>query len=138
MEQLKLLNGTVYDLVAGGVRESDETLILVFLPGTKTFEQVEKDFAVESNVEKVYILGADGEPMKTILGYTQYKGMAKQLDYVISSETVNNGTEDEPDYETVNHNGTVMIMTLSKPDLQQKYKDLEETVEFLVAGQLGA
>ena len=64
--------------------------------------------------------------------------MAIQLDYVISSETVNNGTEDEPDYETVNHNGTVMIMTLSKPDLQQKYKDLEETVEFLVAGQLGA
>ena len=64
--------------------------------------------------------------------------MAKQLDYVISSETVNNGTEDEPDYETINHTGTVMIMTLSKPDLQQKYKDLEETVEFLVAGQLGA
>ena len=125
MEQLKLSNGNVYDLVAGGVRESDETLTLVFLPGTKTFEQVEKDFAVELNVEKVYILGADGEPMKTILGYTQYKGMAKQLDYVISSETVN-------------HNGTVMIMTLSKPDLQQKYKDLEETVEFLVAGQLGA
>ena len=128
MEQLKLSNGNVYDLVAGGVRESDETLTLVFLPGTKTFEQV----------EKVYILGSDGEPMKTILGYTQYKGMAKQLDYVISSETVNNGTEDEPDYETVNHTGTVMIMTLSKPDLQQKYKDLEETVEFLVAGQLGA
>ena len=62
MEQLKLSNGNVYDLVAGGVRESDETLTLVFLPGTKTFEQVEKDFAVAyENHPGIYAVQRNGK-----------------------------------------------------------------------------
>ena len=48
------------------------------------------------------------------------------------------GTEDFPEYETVTNMGTAMILTLSKPDLQKKVKDLEEAVEFLVLSQLGA
>lgn len=35
MEQLKLSNGNVYDLVAGGVRESDETLHAGLSSGNK-------------------------------------------------------------------------------------------------------
>lgn len=138
MEQIKLVNGQVYDLLINGVLESNEELRLVFLPGDKTFEQIETDFMDETNLEKIHILDSIGSPMQTFVGYSRYTGMEKKLDYVISSTQVNMGTEDAPDYETMTHTGTVMILTLSKPDLQKKVKDLEETVEFLVLSQLGA
>ena len=138
MEQVKLGNGHVYDLVTNGVLESNEKLNLVFLPGDKTFEQIEADFLNEANVERIYILDSIGSPMQIFVGYSQYTGMEKKLNYEISSQQVNMGTEDFPEYETVTNMGTVMILTLSKPDFQKKVKDLEEAVEFLVLSQLGA
>ena len=137
MEQAKLANGQVYELLTNGVLESDGKLKLIFIPGSKTFEQIETDFLEEGNLEKIYVLDSEGSPMRSLVGYSQYVGMEKRLDYEISTQQVNTGTEEFPEYESVITTGTAMILMLSKPDLQKKFKDLEETVEFLVLSQLG-
>lgn len=129
MEKVKLLNGETYELVTNGVQESNDKLVLMFKPNGRTFDQIEQDFDLESNVSKVYILDSSDETMQSIVGYTQYKGIQKILDYELYSYM----DEDETKTET----GTVFKVTLSKPDIQKKVADIQETVDFLVAEQLG-
>ena len=60
MEYLKLSNNTTYELVTNGVQEvNDNTVKYVFLPGEKTFDNVENDFNQSTNVETVYVLDSD-------------------------------------------------------------------------------
>ena len=67
------------------------------------------------------------EVMRSIVGYTQYKGMKKEPDYSV-------GTDEDGNEKAV----TVLIVTMSKPDLQQKYADLQSAVDMLILDQLGA
>lgn len=128
-EQLKLSNGQVYDLVTDGVQHSGDNLVLKFQPAFKTFAGIENDFEDESKTEKIYVLDSAGETMMSLVGYTQYKGMEKIMDYVISSELV--------DGETKDVTAVVYKVNLSKPDIQKKVQDIQDTVDMLVADQLG-
>ena len=133
MEYLKLSNNTTYELVTNGVQEvNDNTVKYVFLPGEKTFDNVENDFNQSTNVETVYVLDSDNAPMRSIVGYTKYKSMEKIKDYVISSEMVNQGTEDEPNYQEVENTATVMIVTMMKPDIEDRIAELEAKLEALM------
>lgn len=128
-EQLKLSNGQVYDLVTDGVQQSGDNLVLKFQPAFKTFAGIENDFEDESKTEKIYVLDSAGETMMSLVGYTQYKGMEKIMDYVISSELV--------DGETKDVTAVIYKVNLSKPDIQKKVQDIQDTVDMLVADQLG-
>lgn len=128
-EQLKLSNGQVYDLVTDGVQHSGDNLVLKLQPAFKTFAGIENDFEDESKTEKIYVLDSAGETMMSLVGYTQYKGMEKIMDYVISSELV--------DGETKDVTAVVYKVNLSKPDIQKKVQDIQDTVDMLVADQLG-
>lgn len=128
-EQLKLSNGQVYDLVTDGVQQSGDNLVLKFQPAFKIFAGIENDFDDESKTEKIYVLDSAGETMMSLVGYTQYKGMEKIMDYVISSELV--------DGETKDVTAVVYKVNLSKPDIQKKVQDIQDTVDMLVADQLG-
>lgn len=128
-EQLKLSNGQVYDLVTDGVQQSGDNLVLKFQPAFKTFAGIENDFEDESKTEKIYVLDSSGETTMSLVGYTQYKGMEKIVDYVISSELV--------DGETKDVTAVVYKVNLSKPDIQKKVQDIQDTVDMLVADQLG-
>lgn len=128
MESLKLSGGQIYELVANGVQENGDEINFVFIPdSSKTFEQVEAEFTSESNIEKIYVLDSANEVMRSIVGYTQYKGMKKEPDYSV-------GTDEDGNEKAV----TVLIVTMSKPDLQQKYADLQSAVDMLILDQLGA
>lgn len=128
MESLKLSGGQIYQLVANGVQENGDEINFVFIPdSSKTFEQVEAEFTSESNTEKIYVLDSANEVMRSIVGYTQYKGMKKEPDYSV-------GTDADGNEKAV----TVLIVTMSKPDLQQKYADLQSAVDMLILDQLGA
>ena len=133
MEYLKLSNNTTYELVTNGVQELGDTVKYVFLPEeSKTFEEMEAQFANKDNLEIVYVLDSDNAPMRSIVGYTKYKSMEKIKDYVISSEMVNQGTEDEPNYHEVENTATVMIVTMMKPDIEDKIAELEAKLEALM------
>lgn len=128
MESLKLSGGQIYQLVANGVQENGDEINFVFIPdSSKTFEQEEAEFTSELNTEKIYVLDSANEVMRSIVGYTQYKGMKKEPDYSV-------GTDEDGNEKAV----TVLIVTMSKPDLQQKYADLQSAVDMLILDQLGA
>lgn len=129
MEQLKLSNGSAYDLVTNGVQETEDSVTLVFLPGLKTFADIEKDFESEANTGKMYVLDSAGNAMRSIVGFTQYKGMEKILEYTVSSEVI--GEESKEVKETV------FKVHLTKPDIQKQVQDIQDTVDMLVAEQLG-
>lgn len=133
MEYLKLSNNTTYELVTNGVQEvNDNTVKYVFLPGEKTFDNVENDFNQSTNVETVYVLDSKKEPIRSIKGFTNYKSLEKVKDYVISSEMTNTGTEEEPVYEEVNNIETVMIVTMAKSDLESRIAYLEAQLASLM------
>ena len=135
MNQLKLSNNTIYDLITNGVEESGDYLTLSFLPGLDSFETVESEFN-PTNAEKVYILGLDGHPMEVKTGFTQLAEMQKKIDYVISYETVNAGTEEEPNYETNEVKDTIMVAKLRRPDIRDTVQTLQETVYAMILSQL--
>lgn len=135
MNQLKLSNNTKYDLITNGVEESGDYLTLSFLPGLDSFETVESEFN-PTNAEKVYILGLDGQPIEVKTGFTQLVEMQKKMDYVISSETVNTGTEEDPNYETKEVKDTVMVVKLRRPDIRDTVQTLQDTVDTMILSQL--
>lgn len=137
MEKIKLNNGHVYELAVNGIIETPDALSFTFLPADKSFEEIERDFETETATEKIYILDSSDQIMYSVIGFSQYCGMAKKPDYVLSTEQINKGTEEDPIMETVEKIGAVMVVELSRPDLEKKYDDLKETVEFLVLSQLG-
>lgn len=140
MEKLKLGNEALYELVTNGIRENGEQMQYVFLPDSKkTFEQIENDFLQKENTEKVYVVGADGTPIRSIVGFISYKGMEKIINYVISEEMVNTGTEEEPVYESKQNVATVMIVTMRKQNITDKVEKLEKTSNvFLTAATFAA
>lgn len=135
MNQLKLSNNTIYDLITNGVEESGDYLTLSFLPGLDSFETVESEFS-PLNTGKIYILGLDGHPMEVKTGFTQLAEMQKKIDYVISYETVNAGTEEEPNYETNEVKDTIMVAKLRRPDIRDTVQTLQDTVDAMILSQL--
>ena len=135
--KIELLNGTKFELITNGVqRYGDQIKYLFKLDVNKDFYATENEFSNSDNVEKVYILNNAEEPIETLVGYSQYKGIEKKIDYVISSTQINTGTEEEPVYEMTEEKGDIYIVTMSKPDLEEKYKELQNTVDFLVIESL--
>lgn len=135
MEQIKLLNNTKYDLVTNGESESEGYLTLILIPGLDSFETIESELNPQ-NTENIYILGADGLPMKVKKGFTQLFDMSKKFDYVISSETVNTGTEEQPNYETNEIKDTVIVAKLRRPNISDIVKTLQDTVDAIILSQL--
>ena len=135
MNQLKLSNNTKYDLITNGVEESGEYLTLSFLPGLDSFETVESEFN-PFHTAKNYILGFDGQPMEVKTGFTRLVEMQKKIDYVISSDTINTGTEEEPNYTTSEVKDTIMVAKLRRPDIRDTVQTLQDTVDAIILSQL--
>lgn len=125
MTSLKLLDGNTYELVTNGVLSTGKELRLIFLPSEEDFETIESKFA-PLNTQTIRVIDSEGMTIRSLIGYTKYKGMEKQKDYVISTETVNIGTEEDPNYEFREKTATVMIVTMSKPEVEDRVSDLEQ------------
>lgn len=125
MNQIQLKNGITYEIATNGVNVYEDTAKFILIPGSNTFDSIEGNFTDESKTETIYVLDDSLDPIRSIVGFTKYKGMEKILDYVLSTEMVNKGTEEFPEYEEVNTTGTVMIVTMSKPELEDRVSTLE-------------
>lgn len=135
MEYLKLSNGKTYTLVTDGLQETGEYARYIFLPEeNKTFEEIEEQFSNSENVGTVYMLDSKNDPIRSVVGYTKYKSMEKIKDYVISVEMENKGTEEAPDYQEVQNTGVVMVVTMTKPDIEDRLAELEAKLEALTKG----
>lgn len=78
----------------------------------------------------------NGQPMEVKTGFTRLVEMQKKMDYAISYETVNTGTEEAPNYETKEVKDTVMVVKLRRPDIRDTVQTLQDTVDAMILSQL--
>lgn len=158
-EKIKLTNGSEYEIVPGGLRESSDktSLTIIALMGDKTLADVDSEFDVAENVEKITVLDSNGEPIDIKKGYRYEVGCKKQKDYVIGREEVVIETADaatteasestetevpvEKEYRDIT--GTVAIIELSTGDLRKEVDELKATlaeqsaaIDTLILGEL--
>ncbi len=134
-EKVRFKEGAVYDLAIGGVYFGEERAEFKFLPGEKTYEQIENDVTGCARIE---VLDTSGEVMEARTGYIYLDTLTKKKDYIIGTEQVEDGQDDHGDTIYVNRDvtGTVMIATLKKADVRKQVDDLLETVDMLVLESL--
>lgn len=135
MEKIKLGNGVLFDLPTGGIMPlQGERIQIIITEDQNTFDQIESMFSTDANTSRLEILDMAGDTMDVKHDYTYLESIKKEKYYVIGREE----TIDESgniDYQDVTR--TVYIIVLSKPDLRQRVKNLQETVDFLVLEGLG-
>ena len=158
-EKIKLVNGSEYEIVPGGLRESHDktSLTIIALMGDKILADVDAEFDVAENVENIIVLDADGDSIDIKKGYRYEVGCKKQKNYVIGREKVVAESVDAPvteDSNPVESNGqtergyrditsTVVIIELSTGDLRKEVDDLKATlaeqsaaIDTLILGEL--
>lgn len=135
-EKIKFHERAVYDLVTGGVDFGEERARLTFLPGEKTYEQIEADV---TGCNRIEVIDTSGEVMEARAGYIYLDTLTKKKDYIIGTEQVEDGQDENGDTIYLNHDvtGTVMIAVLKKADIRKQVDDLQETVDMLVLEDLG-
>ena len=156
-EKIKLTNGSEYEIVPGGLRESSDktSLTIIALMGDKTLADVDSEFDVSENVEKITVLDSAGESIDIKKGYRYEVGCKKQKDYVIGREevvaetvdSVSTEDSDSAEIETPTEyrdiTGTVVIIELSTGDLRKEVDELKAalaeqsaTIDTLILGEL--
>lgn len=148
-EKARLANGSIYEIVPGGLREnSDKTkLTLITRCGNRTLSEVEAETDIMDNVAKVTILDAAGDECDIKKGYRYQVGCKKEKGYVVGREEVDTGTKDSdgnPIKEYRDLVDAVYIIELSIGDIRSELEEakaeiasLNETVDMLVVAALG-
>lgn len=126
MESIKL-NNKQYQLVANGYQLTEEGGKVIFQPEAETFDEVEAELGAVSTIQ---LLDETGEPMISRKDLVYAGRLTKDTAYVVGTEQVENGTDEEgnPLYDLKDVTGTVMIAEFRTPDLREKYAELQEQV----------
>lgn len=134
-EKVKFKEGAVYNLVVNGVSFGEERAQLTFLPGEKTYEQIEADV---TGCNRIEVIDTSGEVMEARAGYIYLDTLTKKKDYIIGTEQVEDGQDENGDTIYLNHDvtGTAMIAVLKKSDVRKQVDDIQETVDMLVLESL--
>lgn len=147
-EKVKLNNGSVYEIVPGGLREStDKTkLTIIALLEEKILSDVDAETDIPENVKLIKILDSTGDETDFKKGYKYQIGCKKQKNYVLSREAVDTGILDEEGNPIIEYQdvlATVVIIELSTGDLRAELeeakaeiKELNTTVDALVIASL--
>lgn len=138
-EQIKLANGSTYDLVPGGIAEGNDKLTLTVLMGDRTLADIDTETDNSGNTGRIEVLDSSGGVMDIKKDYLYQTGCRKQKDYVIGRESVDTGTVDEEDNPIMEYHdvtGTVAIIELVRSDLRKEVESLKETVDVLVVSNL--
>lgn len=147
-EKARLANGSVYEIVAGGLRENaDKTkLTLITRCGNRTLSEVEAETDVVDNVAMITILDGAGDEYDIKKGYRYQIGCKKQKGYVVGRESVDTGATDvdgNPIMEYRDVTDAVYIIELSVGDVRAELNEakaqiseLNATVDALVVASL--
>lgn len=129
METIKI-NGTQFELVPNGYQLGNDGGQVIFRPGTASFDAVE---VLLLGAKTLTVLDSAGDPLVSRSDLVYAGQLTKNSNYVIGSEQVQSGTDDDgnPVYETQNVTGTVLIAQFRMPDLREKCAELEAQMAYL-------
>lgn len=147
-EKARLANGSLYEIVPGGIRENgDKTkLTIIARLGNRTLSEVDSETDAPTNVAAITILDSTDDEIDIKKGYRYQTGCKKQKDYVIGRESVNTGTVDgdgNPMMEYQDVTDTVVIIELTTGDVRaeldeakDEIAELNATVDALIVASL--
>lgn len=131
MGKIRLNDGQELEIVADGIQQAGNHLILQLVPGEKSIVDYDEIFSQESNTKKIWVVDYTGELFKQYSGFTKLQSIEKRYDAVVSY------TEDE-DKNKVPVTGTAICVTLASPDkTEQRIAAIEDTVDILAMEILG-
>lgn len=137
-EKVKFNNGSIYDLTAGGLVNTEDSLKIILLPGNKTLSQIDSETDNSINTERIEVLDSFGEVMDIKKGYIYQSSCEKKNDYIIGQEEYQDKTniDGKPIKSYRDISGTVVIVTLKKSDMRKELSNLKEAVELMLVASL--
>lgn len=143
--RIKLRNGSIYDVIVGGLHATDEKLVLFILPGEKSIGEIDAEFDIPDNVKRIEILDSAGGVDNIKHDYLYMTDCQRKKNHIIGSNQVEVGIDEDetPIYEYQDVIGTIMVVTLTKSDVRKELDDtkreissLNETVDMLLIANL--
>lgn len=116
MGKIKLFNDQILTIIADGVQDLEQRLLLYFTPEDKTLAEFETIFSNKDNIQKIYVLDSEGEVFHCYDGFTKLVGLEK-IYRMIVDYIQNELTEDTPIY------GSAVKVTLQQPDATELATD---------------
>lgn len=124
MGKIKLSNDQELNIVADGIQEAGDSLIIT-LTTEKTITEYDELFSDSNNTRKVTVLDSTGDPFLIHSGYTKLQSVEKLYDAIVDY------TEDEAKNK-IPVTGTAIRVYLIRPDkTEQRITSLEDTVDTL-------
>lgn len=138
-QKIKLVNGSEYDIVPGGLREHDDYLTIIALLGSRTLAAVDEETDNQINTAKILILDPDGEQDDIKKGYVYQTGCRKVKDYPVGWESVDTGEKDQDgnpitEYQEVKE--IVVIIELKMADIRKEVDAMKESLGALLLTNL--
>lgn len=129
MEKIKIGN-IICELIANGAQLSNQGGEVIFQPGSNSFDAIET--AVKT-AKEIVVLDEAGDPILTRSDLVYGGRLAKDDNYAIGTEQVENGADESgnPVYETKDIIGTVMIAGFRIPDLREQLAATQAKLEYV-------
>lgn len=139
MEKIRLVNGSEYDVIPGGLQMGESSnknqklrMVLSEKEGA-SFDSVEADFSFEENVVNILLIDTNGSAEDVISGYTILRSVEKCKDYLTGHNTT---PLEDGGYSMEEIRQTVYVVLLEKPDFQTQFEQLKDTVDMVVLNAL--
>lgn len=147
-EKARLANGSIYEIIPGGLRESSDKskLIIVALMGNRTLSDVDQETDISDNIKTITILDNANDEIDIKKGYMYQTGCKKQKNYVIGRKEVETGEVDAEgnaitEYQDITE--TVVVIELETGNIRAELDeakteiaDLSATIDILLIKEL--
>lgn len=131
MEKIKF-GDSIYDLAPNGVQHNAEELhVIILWPDTMTYEEIENSM---TGCERIEILAENRDVLEAVKGYKHLDQLRKHFDYVVRTEQVEDGVDENGEvlYTNKDVTSTVMIATLKRSDIWDTMTDMQEKFDNLI------
>lgn len=130
MGKIKLSNDQELNIVADGIQEAGDSLIIT-LTTEKTITEYDELFSDSNNTRKVTVLDSTGDPFLIHSGYTKLRSVEKLYDTTVDYKKDEDGNK-------LQVTGTAIRVSLIRPDkTEQRIASLEDTVDTLTMEIMG-
>ena len=124
MGKIKLSNDQELNIVADGIQEAGDSLIIT-LTTEKTITEYDELVSDSNNTRKVTVLDSTGDPFLIHSGYTKLQSVEKLYDTTVDYKKDEDGNK-------LQVAGTAIRVSLIRPDkTEQRIASLEDTVDTL-------
>jgi hypothetical protein len=132
-EQIKLKNGSVFEMIPMGVSESEKKRIFKFT-SSLTYEEIKTLFSTSDNISSIDYILADGTTSKTYADCVSFKGLSFETDIEVEEGITTDVYTVTLSADAVEK--TIKVLQSKIATLEADKQMLQDTVDALVLATL--